>query len=513
MSDTLFTDGLTVIPAAWANDVNDVTYKCSSIAELKTLSKSRNRRVIVLGYSTPGDGGGGIYYYDFTDSISADNGGTIIVANDGGRWKYLNLTQGVLVDVFGADPTGATDSTTAINKAITALGGQLKFRSGAIYSCSGELTLENLFSVTLLGGGRGSPTIHNNTTVLKFTGTTGTFINIKSTISCAIDGLRITYSNGSFTGYLIDASHGSSGRDTSLLEVRNVHLGAYNGALYTAVGINLDKAIGSSFRCVSADTLNYAVQGQNAAGGSYSNAHEFVSCHFADTIKNPIQDMGDGWSFIGSNVFEPRNDGHAGALQNSSSTPFDGLTLHGNWFGDVTVGGGTWVVLHDCTGISVRGNRMGGDGTSQAFSLNNVTGFDTGGNTFKVFNTVYSFGSGTTTKFTDDGSNNYYTCTTIYGTPSNCTSFKQANPGYVYLANGFIKQFGSSSVTIGTPLKVTLPVSFGNTNWTFTHSLYTPPGTNNGFSTTLKNNGDITLNCTGTAGTATVDWEATGYVS
>jgi hypothetical protein len=71
--------GTPVIPST-ANFVD-------TIVALRATSKTIYSRVVVLGYYAAGDGGGGIYYYDSTDLVSADNGGTIIVAADSARWK------------------------------------------------------------------------------------------------------------------------------------------------------------------------------------------------------------------------------------------------------------------------------------------------------------------------------------------------------------------------------------------------------------------------------------------
>ena len=72
-----------------------------SIAALRLLSAARNQRAFVLGYYAKGDGGGGAYFIDPTDTTTADNGGTVIVAADGSRWK-LAYTGRVSIDQFGA---------------------------------------------------------------------------------------------------------------------------------------------------------------------------------------------------------------------------------------------------------------------------------------------------------------------------------------------------------------------------------------------------------------------------
>ena len=59
------------------------------------------------------------YYLDTADSSSADNGGTIIVASDGGRWKIIDKRI-LTVRMFGAKGGGTQRRaavTTAINYA------------------------------------------------------------------------------------------------------------------------------------------------------------------------------------------------------------------------------------------------------------------------------------------------------------------------------------------------------------------------------------------------------------
>lgn len=88
-----------------------------SISALRGLSKSTYTRAFVTGYYAAGDGGGGAYWYDPSDTTGADNGGTVIVAADGGRWK-LEYTNTVSVKQFGAKGDKTTDDTAAIQSAI-----------------------------------------------------------------------------------------------------------------------------------------------------------------------------------------------------------------------------------------------------------------------------------------------------------------------------------------------------------------------------------------------------------
>jgi hypothetical protein len=91
----------------------------ASVAALRALPKGGSGNALVLGYSNLNDGGGGEYYCDAADLTSVDNGGTIIVAADGGRWKLI--WDGLLTpEAFGTKGDGTTDDTAAINACLAA---------------------------------------------------------------------------------------------------------------------------------------------------------------------------------------------------------------------------------------------------------------------------------------------------------------------------------------------------------------------------------------------------------
>lgn len=105
-----------------ADLVGGVGRVVNTVSALRALAKTGVGKAFVLGYYAQGDGGGGQYWYDSTDTTSADNGGTILVASDGGRWKLQNAHNWVSVKQFGAkgdfNGTTGTDDTTAIQNAI-----------------------------------------------------------------------------------------------------------------------------------------------------------------------------------------------------------------------------------------------------------------------------------------------------------------------------------------------------------------------------------------------------------
>jgi hypothetical protein len=89
-----------------------------SIADLRGV-QGVNGRVFVLGYYARGDGGGGAYFCDSADTASADNGGTVIVSDDGRRWKIASQST-VNVNQFGAYSDGShpTETTAAMKRAV-----------------------------------------------------------------------------------------------------------------------------------------------------------------------------------------------------------------------------------------------------------------------------------------------------------------------------------------------------------------------------------------------------------
>jgi hypothetical protein len=135
---------------AWGSSLNRVV---DSIAALRALGSSTYLRAFVTGYYAAGDGGGGAYRVDATDTTSADNGGTIIVATDGARWKLIN-TSIVSVKQFGARGDDATDDTSAIQAALTwlsSVGGSIYLPSGT-YKISASLNITSS-NVRIFGDG------------------------------------------------------------------------------------------------------------------------------------------------------------------------------------------------------------------------------------------------------------------------------------------------------------------------------------------------------------------------
>lgn len=72
----------------------------------------------LLGYYTPNDGQGGMFWLDVADTTTPDNGGTVIVDASGHRYKRQDNEGPIDVRKFGAKGDGVTVDTTSFTNAI-----------------------------------------------------------------------------------------------------------------------------------------------------------------------------------------------------------------------------------------------------------------------------------------------------------------------------------------------------------------------------------------------------------
>jgi hypothetical protein len=138
----------------------------NSIADLKLISgPSNDDSVLLLGYWSPGDGGGGTFIFN-SSSSDPYNDGTIIAPSTGtGRWE--RMVEGVInVRWFGAKGDLTTPDTAAIQNAINA---SYSTNVTAIYFPDGNYVVDGqifLYGKTSLFGNSGK-------SVIRFEGTFG----------------------------------------------------------------------------------------------------------------------------------------------------------------------------------------------------------------------------------------------------------------------------------------------------------------------------------------------------
>lgn len=92
------------------------------MAGLRLLTGTPGTSAVMAGFYTPGDGGGGVWYWNAA-STTGDNTGTIVIPDGAagtGGWNRIYDTS-VNVLWWGADATGASDSTAAFENAVAFL--------------------------------------------------------------------------------------------------------------------------------------------------------------------------------------------------------------------------------------------------------------------------------------------------------------------------------------------------------------------------------------------------------
>ncbi len=100
----------------------------ATIAQLRLAVSGQQASISVQAYSALGDGGGGVFDYDSTDTTSADDSGTVIVA---GTLRYKRRYQGDLkIQYFGV-------SSTDVGPAFNRLFASAAFLSGGTIDASG----------------------------------------------------------------------------------------------------------------------------------------------------------------------------------------------------------------------------------------------------------------------------------------------------------------------------------------------------------------------------------------
>lgn len=110
-----------------ASSINAGAVGVLNLTELRAFANTKTKTVNTAGYANAGDGGGGEYWYDSTDLVSADNGFTVIVGADGRRWKLQSVGGKYHVKQGGAVGNNTTENRSRFVAMLAALssGGEL----------------------------------------------------------------------------------------------------------------------------------------------------------------------------------------------------------------------------------------------------------------------------------------------------------------------------------------------------------------------------------------------------
>jgi hypothetical protein len=294
---------------------------------------------------------------------------------------------------YGADGTGATDSTAAIQRAIDdaarARGGVVLFPTGT-YACRRPLSADRSVGVRLRGMGTETVSAERVAT-LRYEGAGPAFISARSTTGFGLSGLGVVYENAAFRGIVLDLS-GMADDDNSVFARVEDCVIEGTGQTGARALLCLDRAIISTITSCNLAGAQTAILGRVAAD-HYSNAIQIRSCQFINTVKAPIANPGEAWLVEGC-TFEALSDGHAGAI--SCGLAARALSVIGCWMGDVSPAAASGWIEFQGSGLQVAGNLIGGSASTVAvrFVGGDNAGIDIRGNAFETHAVGVDLGAG-----------------------------------------------------------------------------------------------------------------------
>ncbi|WP_186040586.1 hypothetical protein [Burkholderia gladioli] len=288
-------DGTTLAQAVKSGLNKNVT----SIAMLRTLSSLIFTMAFATGYYGSHDGGGGPYQLDPNDTSSLDNGGTVIVANDGGRWK-LQLIDTVSIMQFGArrgevaDGIDVGDNTARIQACLNCGLAIWEVPEGRFVHS--DLVIPQVTNHVLFGSGPASTFVqtggglhypsmeencfnsHGTIRNLNFDGTAGTANTLDTTYCQTLDILDVSFNNtpATLSSLKLDGNPTSStyAHDVRVMNIRIYSTTAGNAGI--ALGAwHSDSSI-DNFQMDGQFQVNYCLFAEINAQTTYvSNSHPY----------------------------------------------------------------------------------------------------------------------------------------------------------------------------------------------------------------------------------------------
>jgi hypothetical protein len=421
--------------------------------------------------------------------------------------------------------SGAYD--TAIASAISALngiGGTITIPAGVL-SFANQIDLHQKKGIIFQGVSslsQGAPG-----TQFLYTGSGAPFINMAGATGCQLKGISFNFNNAGFVGPFVQYGESPASVPAAQCAVLDCTFGSAFGNLFL---LDCEKTIELRIERCQFSFSNPAIQMATAPSPTnYTNVIAIRDCVFQSGSQGSIKGCCEG-AIIEGCAFEPLASGAAGAINMTADC--HALDIIGNWFGDVTANGGTWITIQG-EAINIIGNRIGGDNTTLGIAINLTKGGSIKGNSFNTLNNAISFAASGCTGFTITN-NKFVTVTTpIAGmanharnlvfnpnepfiSPLSTYNGNIASPGYEVSPQGIIRMWGGKTVTAGTPLAITFATEVGLTGGFPTAlfntyvSLQAPGVGATGAYTSSPSSTGVTLNVAGGTAASTVNWEAIG---
>ena len=204
-----------------------------TVTTLKAINPRRDGEVVaVSGYSTAGDGGGGLFRFDAASSATANDGTIIEPAVGDGRWFRI-YSEAINVKWFGALGDNVTDDLAAIQGAVDAAASEVVIPDGQYY-LSGAITVTN--SIKITGQSISASKLRSKSTTAGVFVLTADYVEISSLSLIADD---------SNTGAAILAEYTGTGALARNLRLRDLRIISVGGSTFWGSGIKFATSTGS----------------------------------------------------------------------------------------------------------------------------------------------------------------------------------------------------------------------------------------------------------------------------
>lgn len=269
----------------------------TSVAALRLVDKLSKDKVITTGYYATSDGGGGTYFLDASDTTSPDNGSTVIVGADGGRWK-LSFTNYIHIKQAGA--LGGQDISGMLNTLGMALynkfGGTIEI--GGTYICASPVNMFPNVHIKGEGSGRNTRVTSTHTGTMFTTFRPAGYAPL--CIGAKVTGLTLlgTLVSGVKTGVCFDM------RNCMQCDVSGNEVANFETFMRWNLGHTPSVFVQAFFNRVSQNIVKPCTRGHVFGGAANRNTFELNN--YADNLIAYDFAIPDNWSetntFINENV-------------------------------------------------------------------------------------------------------------------------------------------------------------------------------------------------------------------
>jgi len=204
------------------NRFDNYTTQRSTISEIRVMAGDLRNNL----FYTTDLGQEGNWYYDATDTMSADNTGTVLVTADGKRIK--RIFDVLTPEMFGCKGDGITDDATNLQKALN-LGLPINFKHGSNYLVSAGFTITDKDVIIKGNNSKITTTNVSDNYIINHLVTNNTKYNVNS-ITQGVVGIN-TYTTIVFTGIISGIKKGDIMKlfssDLAITTVANVYKGEF----------------------------------------------------------------------------------------------------------------------------------------------------------------------------------------------------------------------------------------------------------------------------------------------